>query len=209
MGKYKTVVTGIVRQVLLGVGMAAGQAIVETGQQLSVRAIQTKLQQWGVNLDPNSAVGLLLENFGSNVGSQLSNELMISSAVLLGDSLQKLEDSYIDERSRVYDEINSNVSSFKNTISGAFNVFRGKWGKSSVDVVLSEQREAYDNAVSKDKLEAVKGIYRMRNSVYTSGHALGNVMGVNNSAYSAMTSITDDTKFFDAVQYLINMKKVG
>ena len=209
-------VAAICRQVLLGVGIAAGQALVETGQQLTVQTIQSKLAEWNINIDPDSPLGLLFDNFKSNVGFQMTSELMSFTNTYIDSQLDSLNVQALANRQAIRDEAFGMVE--KSWVKGVGNYLNKKlFNNNNATITEADMARAQAdkmctqslNEVNSDLLR-VKGLaVNQISAVGTRAGHFSTSFGVNNSGFAAMTNFTDDTKFFDAVQYLINMKKVG
>lgn len=201
----------ILRQVLLGVGISAGQAVVETGQQLTIKTLTAKLQEWNINIDVNSPLGMLFDNFKSNLGFQMTNEMMMFTNSHCNKIIDDLQAQSMKNRQDIETQAfalcdGSITSYFKKK-------FIPKYSNVTVtDISKGEAVSIANSLLHQNEVETsnMKGL--ALNQVSAVGTRAGNFtssIGINNNTFSHSADISDDTRFFDAVQYLINMKKVG
>lgn len=208
-----SIAIGIIRQVLMGVGIAAGEAIVQTGKQLTASTLQSELAKMGVDVDPNSPIGMLLDNFKGELGFQLSYNLMSATDALMGAQIDRLREKSNANKQLINDNISreyhSKKDSFLSKMRGFFHVSDAPNLDASIEDIYNKKIQSKQRLEDQRFAQEVDAFYKTRQAtggIYA-GLAVGT--GVSNGAYNHFGNLTDDTKFFDAVQYLINMKKVG
>lgn len=203
----------ILRQVLLGVGISAGQAVVETGQQLTIKTLTAKLQEWNINIDVNSPLGMLFDNFKSNLGFQMTNEMMMFT----NSHCNKIIDDLQNQSMRNREDIQNQAFALAESGASAWakkKFFPKYWGNNVTvtDIAKGESVAVANPLLHQNEIETsnIKSLALSQiNAVGTRAGNFTSSIGINNNTFAHSADISDDTRFFDAVQYLINMKKVG
>lgn len=199
------------KQILLGVGMAAGQAIVETGQQVTVNALQKQMSKWGVSLDSDSVLGMFSENLKNNLGFQASFMIMNATDKIMDSQLDKLREASLETEKAMALRIKNKIDSLKaepGKISfwkHPSTLFKSK--NAGIESVYGDQ---LNEALTKERARLQEEGKQFLEHRKTTG-AIFNGLAVGSGTINTSNNhnFSDDTKIFDAVMMMMNMKKVG
>lgn len=202
----KAFFAAVVRHVVLGVAMAAGQAVVETGASLTIEAMQKKMAEWGVNLDPNTVLGRFLDNFKGQIGMQASMAIMSASDKIYEGYMSEIKKAHDDKLVKVSRVCTEKLSSLKSKAKKKF--FRTPVAYE--EFIVNRAKGLANTVVENSKTTHISDFKDMKvvSGSMFNGLAVGTGT-INTSANLYANSNFDDMKLFDSVQMLMNMKKVG
>lgn len=197
----------VLRQVIYGAAMAAGQAVIETGTELTIEALNKKLSDWGVVFPSDSVMARMLDNFKGQIGMQASMEIMKHSDNLYESYLNQINLTQNERVGRIKQNLSSKYQKLKNNPKKKyFNVpFLGEEAiiKKAGDLAMDSSSKKHQTEISN-----FKEMKTVSSGMYT-GLAVGTgTINTASNTYMA-SSHNDDSKLFDVVMSLMNMKKVG
>ncbi len=97
--------------------VAATTSIVETGGQITQRALMEKFNEWGVDTSDNSALGQFMSNFKDNLSAGVQMAVMTQSMALTQALVDPLEDSYNSQLQTARGNLTTEIEKAKNKVA--------------------------------------------------------------------------------------------